>query len=411
MRDIASLDELLAQGGFEASEEGRDRLIMSHLADDYAAQRHAVAPPVYLTSLHVYERCEDYFEQDWVNRRGYVYGRCSNPTVALLEEKIAALERAPLALAFGSGMAAFTAALMATCAAGQHIICMRDVYQPIKRFLNGYGIPQLGYRVSYVSGTELAEVEAAICADTRLMILESPASLVFTVVDFPALCALAKAHNIKTYTDNTYCTPLHQKPLELGVDIVMHTMSKYIGGHSDLIGGVLCSKDEALMRRIMTEEREWFGGILGPMEAWLALRGLRTLEVRLKQHEQNAMACAAYLEAHPKVERVLYTGLASHPQAELIARQMRGHCGLMSLVLKGGAERGLRFADGLRLFGKGCSWGGYESLALLPLYKAAAEELDFLGLGEAGRGLVRLHCGLEGKEALLADLEQALAGL
>lgn len=384
-----------------------DALILTHTADDYASYFHAVTPPVFLTSLHVYDSVETYASLDPMNGSDYIYGRTSNPTVQILERKVAALEHGVRALAFASGMAACTSAITATCEAGAHLICMRDVYQPIKRFLNQYAIPKLGYKVSYVTGTDLGEVEAAIRPDTRLMILESPASLVFTVTDFRAVCALAKAHNIVTYTDNTYSTPLFQKPLDMGVDIVMHTLSKYMGGHSDLIGGILVGRDEALMSRIMQEQREWFGGILGPMEAWLVIRGLRTLQARLAQHQETAMACARYLEQHPKVARVYYTGLPSHPQAAIIARQMTGHSGLMSLSLKDDGKAAV-FADALRLFGKGCSWGGYESLALCPLYHASDEELDFLGM-PGKRGLIRLHCGLEGRDNLLNDLEQALA--
>ena len=382
-----------------------DLLALTHTADEYDRYMHAVVPPVFLNSLHVYAKFEDYCNVDVFKDDEYVYGRSSNPTVHILERKIAALEHGSRAVVFSSGMAACTAAIMATCKAGSHLVCMKDIYQPIKRFLKTVGIPRLNFSVTYVSGNDIQEIEDAIQDNTSLMILESPATFVFRVVDLKAITDIAKKHNVKTYIDNTCLTPIFQKPLDLGVDIVMHTMSKYIGGHSDIIGGVLVSKDEELMRRIMSEMREWFGGILGPMEGWLAIRGLRTLEARMKRHQEIAMAVADFLEKSDKVKQGNYTGLASHPQADIIKRQQMGHSSLMSIVLDAPAEKAVEFIDHLHLFGKGCSWGGFESLALCPLYKESQEELAVLG---ADRGLIRLYCGLEGEENLLEDIEAAL---
>ena len=226
-------------------------------------------------------------------------------------------------------------------------------------------------------------------------------------LDIRGVVKLAKAHGIRTYIDNTFCTPLYQKPLTMGIDISMHTISKYIGGHSDIIGGILVVKDEELERDLRDNIRQWFGGILGPMEAWLAIRGLRTLELRAERHQQTAMAVAEFLEGHPKVEKVYYSGLASHPQAELIHSQQTGHTGLMSFTIHGGLEP-MELVDHLKVFEIGCSWGGFESLALCPLVNAEKEELDFLSLREKDRGLIRIHCGLEGTEVLIEDLRQAL---
>lgn len=382
-----------------------DLLALTHTADEYDRYLNSVVPPVFLNSLHVYDKFEDYCNVDVTSDDQFVYGRSGNPTVHILERKIAALEHGSRALAFGSGMAAFTTALMAVCSAGSHIICMKNVYQPVKRFLRTYGIPRLNYSVTYVTGSDLDEIEQAIQENTALMILESPSTFVFRVVDLAAITEIAKRHGVRTYIDNTCLTPIFQKPLDLGVDIVMHTMSKYIGGHSDIIGGVLVSGDEELMVRMMEEEREWFGGILGPMEGWLAIRGLRTLEARLHRHQETAMAVAEFLERSDKVKKVYYTGLASHPQADIIRRQQKGHTGLLSFELDGTVSQAVAFINHLKLFGKGCSWGGFESLALCPLYQEPEEEIQFLGLD---RGLIRIHCGLEGSENLLEDLESAL---
>lgn len=383
----------------------QDLMALTHTADEYDRYLHAVVPPVFMNSLHVYDRFEDYCNVDVFKDDEYIYGRSSNPTVHVLERKIAALEHGSRAVAFASGMAACTAAVMATCKAGSHLICMKNIYEPIKRFLSTVGIPNLNFSVTYVSGNDLQEIEDSIQENTALMILESPATFVFRVIDIEAVTAIARKHNVKTYIDNTCLTPIFQKPLDMGVDIVMHTMSKYIGGHSDIIGGVLVSKDEELMRRIMEEMREWFGGIIGPMEGWLAIRGLRTLEVRMKRHQQVAMAVAEYLEKSDKVKKVYYTGLASHPQADIIKRQQKGHSSLMSIELDASTEKAIEFIDHLRLFGKGCSWGGFESLALCPVYMEPEEEVKTLGVD---RGLIRLYCGLEGEENLLEDIEAAL---
>lgn len=385
-----------------------DLLALTHTADEYDRYLNSVVPPVFLNSLHVYEKFEDYCNIDVTRDDQFIYGRSGNPTVHILERKIAALEHGSRALVFGSGMAAFTTALMAACSAGSHIICMKNVYQPVKRFLRAYGIPRLNFSVTYVTGDDLDEIEDAVQENTSLMILESPSSYVFRVVDFAAVTAIAKKHGIRTYTDNSCLTPIFQKPLDLGVDIVMHTMSKYIGGHSDIIGGVLVSKDEELMRRMLEGEREWFGGILGPMEGWLAIRGLRTLEARMARHQETATAVAEFLERSGRVKKVYYTGLTSHPQADIIRRQQKGHAGLLGFELDGTTDQAVALINHMKLFGKGCSWGGFESLALCPVYQETEEELRFLGVD---RGLIRLYCGLEGSENLLEDLEAALKSL
>lgn len=387
-----------------------DLLALTHTGDEYDKYLNAVVPPVFLNSLHVFKTFEDYSNINVFEEDNFIYGRDSNPTVHIVERKIAQLEHGARAVVFSSGMAAATSAIMATCRAGSHIVCLRDVYQPVKRFLTNVCIPTLDMTVTYVTGLDLQELEDAIRPETALIILESPATFVFTVVDLRAIAEIAKRHGVKTYIDNTYCTPLFQKPLDFGIDITMHTLSKYLGGHSDIIGGVLVSKDEDLMRKIMSQMREWFGGILGPMEAWLVMRGMRTLDARVSKHQETAMAVATFLENHPKVKKVNYTGLASHPQHDIIARQQTGHTGLMSCELNASAEDAVKFINRLHLFGKGCSWGGFESLALTPLYHCTDEELTFLHMTES-RGLIRLHCGLEGTENLIADLTQALDAL
>ncbi|HJD13591.1 MAG TPA: aminotransferase class I/II-fold pyridoxal phosphate-dependent enzyme [Candidatus Ruminococcus avistercoris] len=386
-------------------ETEKDLLILERTGENEKLYLNAVTPPVFMNSLHVFDTFEEYHDVNVFEKDQFYYGRASNPTTSIAERKIAQLEHGARAVMFSSGMAAASAAILATCKTGSHIICMIDVYQPVKRFLNEYCIPCLNMQVSYVKGTDIQEIEASIQENTSLIILESPATFIFTVVDLEKVAQIAKKYKVKTYMDNTYCTPLFQKPLDFGIDIVMHTLTKYLGGHSDILGGVLVSKDEELMRKIMNQFREWLGGVIGPMEAWLAIRGMRTLKVRLEQHQKTAQAVAEFLESHPKVKKVYYPGLKSHPQYDLIQKQQKGSSGLLSLELCGSPETALEFVDALQLFRKGCSWGGFESLAMVPLYYASQEELDFLKIG---RGLIRMHCGLEGTENLIADIQRAL---
>lgn len=387
----------------------QDRITLMHTGDEYNKYCNAVVPPVFMNSLHAFDTIQEYFNVDIYSDDGFVYARDGNPTVHILERKIAELEHGSRAVVFSSGMAAFSSAVMATCKAGSHIICLRNTYEPVSRMYKAILKPQFNMEITYVDGSDLQEIEDAVQENTDLMIIESPGSHLFNVVDLKAIAEIAHRRGFKTYIDNSCLTPIFQKPLDLGIDIVMHTMSKFMGGHSDIVGGVLVSKDEELMRKIMTPVREFFGGILGPMEAWLVIRGLRTLELRAKASMETGVKVAAYLEKHPKVRKVYHTSLASHPAAEIIARQQTGHTGLLSLELDTDSiEDVFKFVNNLKLFAKGCSWGGHESLAILPLYDEPDEVVERRGLD---RKLVRLYCGLEGADNLIADLEQALINL
>lgn len=383
--------------------ENQDLLAMTHVGEDPKKYMGAVTPPVFMNSLHVFDTVKDYFDVDIFNDE-YYYGRASNPTVTILEKKLAALEHGSRAVVFSAGMAACAAVILAVCKTGSHIICVRESYGPVQHLLDEFLHEKMDVEVTYVVGKEVEEFEEAIRPETDMIILESPSTLVCNVVDLQAVAKLARRHGIKTYIDNTYSTPVFQKPLDFGIDIVMHTMTKYIGGHSDLIGGVLISKDDGFMKKIMVQ-RDWFGGVLGPMEAWLAIRGLRTLDVRMQRHYETGMKVAEFLENHPKVERVFYTGLSSHPQYDLARKQQKGECGLLSIEIKGDTKNVETFVDNLKIFEKGCSWGGFESLAIAFTYNWSEEELRFHGLN---RNIVRLHCGLEGTENLIEDLKQAL---
>ena len=386
--------------------EKEEQLILTHGGEEPEKFLGAVNPPVFLNSLHVFPTMEAYLEAGQ-SEGTFTYRRSGNPTTALLEQKMAALECGEKACAFASGMAATAAAIFAVCSAGSHIIYMKNLYGPVRRLLENFCVQRLGMSADGWSGTDLQELEQKLRPETRLVLLESPATFVMTVADLEGVSGICRKRGIRTCIDNTWCTPLLQKTLEFGIDIVMHTLTKYVGGHSDMMGGILISRDAGLIEEIRSGTGELFGGTLGPTEAWLAIRGLRTLDIRLKKHQETAMKVAAFLESRPEVERVYYTGLDSHPQRNLIQKQMKGHSGLLSFLLKGDKERALKFVNRLALFQKGCSWGGYESLALCPLYETPDEVLSRIGLTGSHRGLIRLHCGLEGEENLLEDLQNA----
>ena len=382
-------------------------MITSHYGEEYEKYYNAIVPPIFMNSLNVFGEIDDYFNADVHDKHTYVYGRVQNPTVRILEDKVAALEHGVAAFAFGSGMAAATTAVLSVIKTGQHIVCVRNAYGPLKNFVENYCSEHLGTTLTYVKGNEISEFEEAITDNTSLVILESPSSVVFSLQDIEAVCEIAHAHGAKVYIDNTFCTPIFSNPLDLGADIVMHTASKYMGGHSDVIGGVLAVRDEALAKTIVSN-RELFGGIIGPMEAWLVLRGLRTLSVRVRAHEQAATQVAEYLENHPKVRKVYYTGLKSHPQYALAQKQQKGSTGLLTFEVRGTTEDAKKVVNSLKVFKIGVSWGGFESLACMPHMRCDEEACQWLG---GDQNLIRIHCGLEGTDALIADLEQALENI
>lgn len=381
-----------------------DLLVTSHYGEEYDHYYNAIVPPVFMTSLNVFETIDEYFDSDKTDKHNYVYGRVQNPTVRILEDKVAALEHGAGALAFASGMAAATTAVLTAIHHGSNVVCIPNAYGPLRAFLEGYCKEHMGISTTYVKGDCVEEFEQAVTDDTDLIILESPSSVVFSLQDVSAVSEIAKKHGALVYIDNSYCSPAFQKPLELGADIVMHTASKYLGGHSDVIGGMLAIKDEELFAK-MRQHRELLGGIMGPMEAWLIIRGLRTLDVRVMRHQETAKKVAEWLESCPKVTKVYYPGLKSHPQHDLVQKQQKGSTGLMSFLIDGSAEQAKKVVDALKIFKIGCSWGGFESLVMMPQLRLSDEECEFLG---APRGLIRIHCGLEGADALIADLNQAL---
>ncbi|UVI32806.1 trans-sulfuration enzyme family protein [Paenibacillus spongiae] len=367
--------------------------ICTHYGDEYDRHLGAIVPPIFQNTL---------FTRKTMNH-GYTYTRVSNPTTEIAEKKIAALEEGEEARCFSSGMAAITAALMHVLEKDCHIVCPSNVYPPTRGFLETY-MSKFGVETTFVTGESLSEIEQALRPETKAIYLETPLSNLFTLQDLRAVADIARAKGIVTIVDNTWATPLYQNPIALGIDIVVHSATKYMGGHSDILAGVMIGR-QSVMDEITHRERGMFGAAMDPHQAWLLIRGLRTLPVRMRQHQESAMKAAAFLESHPMVQRVFYPGLESHPQYELGRSQMSGYSGLFSFVPKGNREQITGFMKSLKLFEEGPSWGGFESLINSPGLWLDEEASARTGIPQ---GLVRLSIGLENTDSLLADLDDAL---
>lgn len=387
-----------------------DATILTHDKKDGRKYHGAVVPPIFQNSLFTFDSWED-IDEAFSNRTTTpIYSRGINPTVQMAEEKIAKLARGQKAKLFGSGMAAITAAVMSCVNQGDHIIVVKNTYGPAQNLMNRYLPEKMGITVTFVEGTEVADFEKAIRPETKLIYLESPSTAVFSLQDIAGVTELARANEIKTVIDNSWATPLYQKPLTLGVDLEVHTCSKYLGGHSDVIAGVVIGND-AVIDKMSVEEGELLGGVCSPMTAWLITRSLRTLLPRMKAHEESALRIAHFLEEHPSVSKVYYPGLESHPQYELGRHQMTGNSGLMGFELATDELPSIkRFFNSFELFQIGVSWGGHESLIYAPAisYLKEFSPDQFASLGIRA-GLMRISIGLEDVEDLIADLDQALS--
>jgi len=361
--------------------------IVAHVGDEYEKYEGAIVPPLFQNSLFVHPT-----EANGMTSSEFDYTRMSNPTLDIAERKIAALEGGDGALCFSTGMAAIGAAILHFVKSGSHIVMVDTAYGGATAVAN-YVKDKFGVEVTFVDGRDTAEIRDAIRPNTTLIYVESPSSLVFRMQDIAEIAKMAKERGITTMMDNTYSTPILQQPLKHGIDVVVHSVTKYMGGHSDLMGGAVVSNRD-IITAIRNSERAILCGTMDPHQAWLLTRGLRTLPTRLKQHAENAAKVAEFLENHPKVEKVYYPGSETYEQPELFEKYMTGRNGLMSLVPKGSAEEAKKFVGRLHFFQNGCSWGGFESLAL------------YLG-GPVDR-LVRIHVGLENPDTLIADLDQAV---
>ncbi len=388
----------------EALEQSEFATRCQHAGETRLTQCGAAAPPLYQTSLFVYPDAEAFGTRDEADTRYWAYTRRANPTTAILETKLARLENGTWARCFASGMGAITCALGACVAAGSHVVIVNDCYQPTRKYLTEY-LARFGVTTTFVRGTNTADLVAAIRDNTRIIYLESPTTGRMDVIDLAPVVAAARQRGIPTVFDNSWATPYFQNPLDLGLDLVVHSMTKYLGGHSDTLGGVVVGRDEQLRDRI-NFEGELLGANIDPFAAWLIIRGLRTLPVRMEQHQKSGLAVAHVLATHPGVLRVCHPGLPSYENYEIGRRQMRGYGSLFSFALREQTRAAAqRFVNHLRVFSIGCSWGGFESLAIC----GDAAEL-FADDPSQPRWIIRLYCGLEATDDLVKDVQAALEG-
>lgn len=343
--------------------------------------------------------------------QGYEYARTANPTRDALEKRLAALEGGQYALAFASGLAAETSLFLALMQAGDQVVAFDDLYGGTRRLFDRVFAERYGIEFTYVDARNPEQVAGAIRDNTRLIWLETPTNPLLKLCDIRAIAQLAHERGIPVAVDNTFMSPYFQQPLTLGADLVVHSTTKYLNGHSDSVGGAIITSDAALYEKLKFTQNA-AGAILSPFDSYLVLRGTKTLAVRMQRHEQNALQIARYLEAHPRVRRVIYPGLESHPQHQLARRQMRGFGGMLSFELDGSLKEARRFVESVRIFALAESLGGVESLIELPAIMTHAsvppEERRKIGLAD---GLIRLSVGIEHVEDLIADLEGAFRRL
>jgi cystathionine gamma-synthase len=335
------------------------------------------------------------------------YGRYGNPTVRAAEAKIAALEGAKAGLLFSSGMNAITTALLAMLPTGSHIVLTDDCYRRTRQFIRNM-LARLGVDHTVVSAGDYDAIEAAITPKTRILLSESPTNPYLRVLDLERFAAIGKRHRVKTIIDGTFGTPYNVQPLAFGIDLVVHSATKYLGGHNDLLAGVIVGREGLVSA--LRETQGVLGGICDPHSAYLLIRGLKTFALRMERHNANGLAVASFLSKHPGVERVHYPALPEHPDHEVAIRQMRGFGGVVSFEIAGDLEATSQFIDRLRIPQIGPSLGGVESLveqpALMSFYELTTEERLAVGIRN---NLVRFSCGIEDTEDLLADLAQALS--
>jgi cystathionine beta-lyase/cystathionine gamma-synthase len=379
--------------------------IINELGEDRENYFNAVSPPIVQTSnfrVEKVDRLKALFEDEY---SGYLYSRGLNPTVDILRTKLAALDGAEDCLVFNSGAAAIFAAVLANVKAGDHIVAVSKPYTWAQRMFDVI-LPRFGVTTTYIDGTLIENFERAILPATSLIYLESPNSWDYKLQDLSAVAELARAEGIVTIVDNSYCTPLYQRPIGLGIDISMQTATKYIGGHSDTVGGVLCGSAE-MMKKIFDSEYLNIGSGIQPFNAWLLIRGLRTLPARLGRITETTGQVVNFLKGHPCVDGVLFPLDPDFPQYELARRQMQGACGLLSFYVHAGSRAEIvAFCESLRHIFMAVSWGGHESLILPRCAGLTAAEFD---ANDREHRMLRLYTGLEDAAYIIDDLRQAFA--
>jgi cystathionine beta-lyase/cystathionine gamma-synthase len=381
--------------------------ILNELGEERDQYFNAIAPPIIQTSNFAFKKVEDLrkvFEDEYSS---YLYTRGLNPTVDILRKKLAALDGAEDCLVFNSGASAIFASVLANVKSGDHIVSVNRPYTWAQKMFDNI-LPRFGVTTTYIDGTNIENFERSILPHTRLIYLESPNSWDYALQDLKAVAELARAENITTICDNSYCTPVFQRPISLGIDMVLQSATKYLGGHSDVVAGVLSGTYE-MMKRIFDNELLNMGNGISPFNAWLLIRGLRTLPLRLERISATTGKIVQYLRQHPKVEQVIFPFDDSFKQFELAKQQMKGACGLVTIVLKADTlQQIVTFCESLRHMLMAVSWGGHESLVIPRC--ASLQPSDFDGQIIEHR-MIRLYIGLEEPDYLIADIDQALAAV
>ncbi|MCZ2460148.1 MAG: PLP-dependent aspartate aminotransferase family protein [Chitinophagales bacterium] len=379
--------------------------ILNELGEDREHYFNAVAPPIIQTSNFVFRKVDDLTKAFEDEMGGYLYSRGLNPTVDILRKKLAALDGAEDCLVWNSGAAAIFAGVLTNVKAGDHIVSVKAPYTWAQKMFDVI-LPRFGVTTTYIDGTKIENWERATQNNTALYYLESPNSWDFVLQDLRAVAALAKKRNIVTMIDNSYCTPLYQKPIEMGIDLAMQTATKYIGGHSDVLGGVLCGS-KAMIRKLFESEYMNIGSGVSPFNAWLMIRGLRTLSARLDRISNTTREVLKFLKSHPKIEGVIFPLDETFPQYELAKSQMSGACGLMTIIIKTQKRESIvKFCESLKHIMMAVSWGGHESLAIPKCGGVAPKDFD---PENKEHRYVRMYFGMEDPQYLISDLEQALS--
>lgn len=369
----------------------------------------ALSTPIYQTSTFVFDSAEQGAARFALEEEGYIYSRLGNPTNAALEEKMRVLENGEAALVTSSGIAAISTTILTMCGQGDHIVASDTLYGCTYALLS-HTLPKFGIEVTFVRADNPENIKAAMKPNTKMVYVETPANPTLAMIDLEAAAKVAHDGGAMLVVDNTFMSPYCQRPLELGADIVVHSVTKYINGHGDVIGGVIVGPADFLVTARLVGVKDITGGVMSPFNAWLTLRGLKTLHVRMERHCSNAMKVAKYLETNPNITSVFYPGLPSHPQHELAKKQMSGFGGMISFEIKGGIEAGRKVMNSVELCLLAVSLGDTETLIQHPASMThspiPAEERLKAGITD---GLIRISVGLETAEDIIADLEQAIA--
>jgi len=380
-----------------------------HHGYDPQSEQGALNPPMHLTSTFTFETAQAGGEMFAGERKGYIYSRISNPTLDLLEQRIANLEGAEAGLANSSGMGSITSVLWTFLEAGDEVLVDKTLYGCTFAFMN-HGLTRFGITITHVDMTNPENLTDAISEKTKIVYFETPANPNMRLVDIAAVSKIAHARGIRVVVDNTYATPVLTRPIELGADIVVHSATKYLGGHGDVIAGLVVGNADDIGEIRMVGMKDMTGAVMSPFTAMLVMRGIKTLELRMARHCETAMIIAKALEAHPSVEKVYYPGLASFPQHDLAKRQMSGFGGMVPFEVIGGMQGGIDLMNRLKMIQRAVSLGDAESLIQHPASMTHStytqEERAEHGISE---GLIRLSVGLEGADDILEDLLQALS--